>query len=164
MRTKKDEPSRRLQILNLLAASEEPLNKYKICERLKEWSEPTILHDIDALEKEHVIRVVRTDMKATGWKPSKHYDLSVTGLSRLLMSAPGKWVEQHAEALITKYEKLIPDLSKAIVSATLGHLDGEIQKTCKWLEMVAPGDETGELSRLVDLLKRLRSFIQKSVP
>jgi DNA-binding PadR family transcriptional regulator len=173
MRTKEDQPARQLQILKLLAESDDPLNKYTMCRRLKDWSEPTILHDIDELEKKRIIRVIRTDTKATGWKPSKYYDLSPLGVMRLMSNvahADRSW-KHLADRVISKYAGQIPLIRRVAIQAYLKRLDGIIREARATLgRMVGPADvdaEFGDASDAREILRMLESFgdmVQRLLP
>jgi hypothetical protein len=63
-----------------------PINKYGLCRWIgAEWgSEPTILYTVRDLEAYDYVEVVRTDKDARGGQPSKYYDVSLTGLAKII--------------------------------------------------------------------------------
>lgn len=112
-------------ILRVLS-EEGPVNKYRICKRLESnmGSEPTILYAVSELEKDGFIKVIETKDKVRGGKPSKLYDLSILGVTKLLAEQlKEKYDFEFVDHVAKKYRHLIPDLFAAwpaIVQAGLG--------------------------------------------
>jgi DNA-binding PadR family transcriptional regulator len=101
------------KILELLA-EKGPLNKYWICKSLQKLAaEPTILSDVNDLEAHDFIKITNTKQHVRGSKPSRYYDLTSSGVLRLLaeLSIPKVRMKRPVTVshLAVKYSELLPE-------------------------------------------------------